>query len=325
MPLNSIHSLTLSGEFCAVPISISLAYKQLADDPVGINTGVNLIRKWFDEPAAAGGAWRYIRPRLSNQLGFSCASDTYDQTSVTAFLGGAVGLNGNPATPSPLALQVEIQPQNPHPDAYPGRFFMPGLCNEHLERAGLNDTFTQAVIQFYKNLLEVEDLGGGQGPRYHLIPHAGYRDRNGSTNDVLAFEPFGNLMVKIVGSRRSDGCQAFLSGADTEGFETITVPPTEPTINVISPVNGGSQAQGDIIRWAAEITDWDATEVRLSPDGMWDSPITFLPLLVQVGDEWERAAQNANWLGVGTHQVYAVARNAAVETIVSDPIIYTVT
>jgi len=325
MPINSIHNLNFQGEFCSVPCSISLAYKQLGDDPVGVDPGINLIQKWFDEPAAFGGAWRTIRPFLSDELGFACATDSYDNKAVSAFLTGATGLNTDPATPSPLAMQIEVPPQNPHPNAHPGRFFMPGLTNNQLERAGIDQPTSQAWEQFFKKVLEVEDLGGGQGPRYHLIPHPKFLDRAGSTNDVLAYQPFANLMVKVVGSRRSDTCQAFLSGGDGGGFDEIIVPPTEPAISVSAPLNGGSSLEADPIRWAALVTDFNAVEAELSIVDTWATLPTFLPLLDKVGDEWERPSLNSNWLGVGTHTLYANARNAEGVVLTSEPITYTVT
>lgn len=323
MPIGSIHKLNFQGEFCSVPIAISMAYKQLADDPVDVNTGVNLIAKWFDEPSVSGGAWRYLRPFLSDELGFACATDSYDNTMVSAFLNGAVGLNTDDATPSPFALQVEIQPQNPHPLAYPGRFYMPGFTNNQLERAGFNDALTQALLQFYVNLLEVEDLGTGQGPRYHLIPHAGYLDRAGTRNDVLAFVPSGNLMTKVIGSRRSDTCQAFLSGGDSGGFEEIIVPPTEPNVTIDSPADGTTTPELTSVPWQVTVGDWDATSCRISTSNVWD--VGLARELTDINGQVFSRDLDSSWIGPGVHAVYALAHNDAEQTIVAGPITITVT
>lgn len=324
MPVNSIIDLTFAGEYCSVPVSISLAYKQLADDAPGEDTGERLIRLWFDTIAVSGGPWRYIRPFMSDELGFACATASYGNTSTAAFLTGAVGLNTDPASPSPLALQVNTPAQNPHPNASAGRFFLPGLTIPQLQRCGVVQSHSQVLLQFYLNLLEIDDLGGGQGGRYHLIPHAKYVDREGGIDDVLAGVPYPNLMMKIIGSRRSDACQAFLSGGAGGGFEEIIVPPTEPSVIIQSPADEDSNPLATPISWEAEVFDWDAVECQISTSKIWDGG-TFVDLPDEVEQVFTRTGIDSSWLGLGTHTLFALSRNLKGEQVNSEGITYHVT
>ena len=307
----------MQGTFCAVPISVNMAYKQLADDAAGEDPGVRLIRLWFDTPAANGGPWRTIRAFSSDQLGFECVQGSYDDVAVTVFLDGAVGLNAQPATPSPFCLQMNIPAANPHPAANEGRFFWPGLTMDQVERAGVTSVFSQEVRRWALSLLEIDDLGGGQGPRYALMPHAGYLDRAGQTDDVLAFVPYANLMVKVLGTRKSDACQAFVAGANQGGFAPITIPEGEPAIAILAPPNNFNQSVSVAFDWDAQIDNFTPTSVNMQDDTTFGQG-NVLALADQGSGLW-RTNANSTWLGVGTHTYYAVAIDAQGAQIVSDP------
>jgi hypothetical protein len=173
-------------------------------------------------------------------------------------------------------------------------------------------------------LLEIDDLGGGQGPRYHLVPHAKYRDREGGIDDVLASVPYPNLMTKIIGSRRSDACQAFLSGGDGGGFEEIIVPPTEPSVEIQSPADEATNPVATPITWEAEVFDWNAVECQLNTEKLWDQG-TWIDLVDEVEQVFTRSGFDSSWLGVGTHQLFALSRDAFGQQVNSEGITYHVT
>lgn len=222
MPINDIHALSLEGEYCGVPISMSLAYKQLADDPIGENAGLRLIDQWFTE---AGGPWLQIRPFLTEDLNIQCAVDSFGEQVATRFLDGAVGLVATPSYPSPHCVQMNVPGENPSGNADEGRFYLPGWPIVAGERSWWKATTHFELRLFALTLLEIDDLGGGQGGRYHLMPHAKYVGPDNAPDANLAFVPYANPLIKIIGNRRSDACTAFTSGAGQGGFDTIVIPP----------------------------------------------------------------------------------------------------
>ena len=227
MAVDDVHSLSLQGTYCGVPVAIGMAYKQIGDDPVGVNAGRQLIDKWFNTAAVDGGPWRQIRGFLTDALNWECAIDTFGDGVITVFLTDANGTNANASYPSPCCAQINIPASNPVETSREGRFFLPGVAIED----GLDFTFRQlfhnALRTFATNLVEIDDLGGGQGPRYHLMPHAEYLGLAGDPADVFAFTPYHDCFIKVLGSRRSDACTAFVATGGA-GFAPIVVVPEPP-------------------------------------------------------------------------------------------------
>ena len=224
MPLGEKFSMVMAGQYCGVPVSISMAYLQIADDFVGEDPGTRLVRLWFDELEVNGGPWKTIRGSLSQMLNWECVSVTYGATTETLFLTDAAGLIGFASLPTAVAVQINIAPLFPHPGKGEGRFYLPGFINENQSRGFLDTTTRDRILLFCQNIGEIDDLGAGQGPRWKLIPHADYVNEVGGDDGIDAFAAYPSPFLKVIGSRRSDACQAF-SGSGGAGFESIIVSP----------------------------------------------------------------------------------------------------
>lgn len=220
MAIGDVIALTFNGVYCSVPVSIGMAYTQLADPPPGEFPGKRLIERWLNE---VNGAWRSISFAISDQLAWECASAVYGDTAETGFLSGATGGSAAASVPTPLAIQVNMDSQDPHPGSRPGRFYMPGLVQSHLDGGGFTNVAEGVLNPWMVALIEVDDMGGGLGPRYRLYPHPKYLTRNGDTN-INAERPYYNPFMKVIGNRRADACTTFV-GQGGAGFSPIPVDP----------------------------------------------------------------------------------------------------
>ncbi|MBA7684951.1 hypothetical protein ES703_93364 [subsurface metagenome] len=226
MSLGDVHDLQFEGQFCGVPFSMGMAYLQVADDFPAENAGRRLIDLWFNTTIILGGPWHTIRLRLTDDLVFECASDSWDTNQVTLFLNDARGENTATSCPSPLCAQINIVPLIPHHLKDEGRFFLPGISAVDTLRSGFDPVLMTFLEDFCIALPEIDDQGGGLGGRYRLVPHAKYTNLAGDQEDIEAFRPFPTPFIKVLNSRRSDACTAFIGGGT--GFDPIEVPPTPP-------------------------------------------------------------------------------------------------
>lgn len=226
MAIGDIHDLNLQGQFCGVPISIGMAYLQLEADEPGVTSGRRLIDQWFNTTVANGGPWHIARLRLTTDLVFECATDSWGNFSVAEFLIDARGENDVASTPSPICAQINIPALEPHHLQDQGRFFLPGLAAEDTLRSGYGGPLRTMLQDFCVALVELDDPAGPVGPRYHLIPHAKYRDILGANENTEAFTPYPSPFLKVLNSRRSDACTAFVGGG--LGFDPIITIPSPP-------------------------------------------------------------------------------------------------
>ncbi|GAG85465.1 unnamed protein product, partial [marine sediment metagenome] len=114
MPIDTVLALDLQGLYCGVPISISLAYKQVvADGTLGGLPGRTLATEWMN---GANGPWDTIRAEISDALEWQCAIVSYDQEVEVILYTGMVGLEPGASWPTQQALQVNTPSDDPYPD-----------------------------------------------------------------------------------------------------------------------------------------------------------------------------------------------------------------
>jgi hypothetical protein len=223
MALDDVLDLDLQGTYCGVPISINLAYVQRLENLGDEDPARTLVDAWFND---ANGPWQVVRPILSNALLFQCATVRRAGFVSQLFLDSVPGANDTPGTPSPLALQINIPAQFPHPASSAGRFYLPGIPANEIVECGVSTALIDQVEVFCEALMGVGlSAANPQLRRFVLIPHAKYVDANGGTADIHASRPHLVSFVKVVSSRRSDACTTFINSDDAGGFETIEVTP----------------------------------------------------------------------------------------------------
>lgn len=221
MPVGAIMDMTLIGDYCGVPVSCSLTYKQVEPDPAaGPSPGRRLVQRFFaDNP----GPWFHIRDKLSQDLEWLCGVVRYGEINEVELLTNTIGLSPNPSWPTSLALQVNTPSSDPHPDADEGRFFWPGFLIEDLDKGGIDPDEHGFLNTWMSRLLQLDNDGGVF--RYLLYPHAGYLDKNGGT-DVITTLPYWLPFVKVIGNRKGDDCATFaaIGGAQFGAFDPDPAP-----------------------------------------------------------------------------------------------------
>lgn len=214
MPADTVLDVNISGVYCGVPWSISLAYKQLVADPVlPQTTGREFVEHWFNDLT---GPWRTIRENLSTQMQAQCVAISYAGQSESLLLTGAIGLDGTPSWPTQLCVQINTPSTDPHPDSDEGRFFMPGFVMSQIVNGNIDPDFLTDLDSFMLSLLDIDNGS------YVLYPHAKYLDRLGG-NDSVASLPYYHPFIKIIGGRKADDCATFAASGAPE-FLPIDVP-----------------------------------------------------------------------------------------------------
>lgn len=224
MAQNDIHTLLINGSYCTVPVSISLAYRQEFADPPNERPGRDLIESWF---TTILGPWFQIRQFLTDDLIWECATSSYGGLVDTVFLQDAKGTSPDSSTPSTVCAQFNIPPLFPHENGKEGRFYLPGIRMDDLNRSGFSQTLNSQFVVFAQSLLSIQSAATGANDSYRLVPHGKYRDRDGLVDNAEAFLPYVTEFVKVLGSRRADACGAFVAGGGGE-FKPIIVPPVTP-------------------------------------------------------------------------------------------------
>ncbi len=222
MGLNDVHSVVVSGKWQGVPVAISWAYQQVLADAPGLEPGRELVIDWF---TFATGPWFQIRTLLSEDLVWECAVDAYGSEVETIFLTDAMGLDTTASLPTTHALQVNIPAEFPHNGAHEGRFYLPGMVVNNVNRSSYDDALNSALVTMMAAMLEVGDRAGEKA--FRLVPHGNYLDALGGTDQINSWIPYVSPFVKVIGSRRADQCGAFTGGSGA-GFDPVIVPPPGP-------------------------------------------------------------------------------------------------